>query len=223
MLEFLHGDVEEGFFVWEGVCKWGIGIKKTTSPYRGLLLEERRRKKPPPPGGDSSLKKEEKKMGVEIDVLIVCTVIFLILLYRFSSLFEGGIIHYRVNKGKAGIMKQQMNNLPHLKHFRKNLRNNSTSAEATLWLSLKSRQLDGRKFRRQHSIENYILDFYCPSEKINIELDGQGHYTEEGKENDSVRDAFLNQFGVKVIRVENREVFENLENVLEMIRGNFKR
>jgi len=67
-------------------------------------------------------------------------------------------------------MGEQINNRPELKKFRKNLRNNSTSAEATLWTYLQKSQLDGRKFKRQHSVENYILDFYCPSEKLCVEL-----------------------------------------------------
>jgi very-short-patch-repair endonuclease len=92
-----------------------------------------------------------------------------------------------------------------------------------LWLHFKNSQLEGRKFRRQHSIENYILDFYCPSEKVNIELDGAAHYTEEGTENDKLRDQFLNELDITVLRIENRDVFENLENVLEMIKNNFKK
>jgi very-short-patch-repair endonuclease len=79
---------------------------------------------------------------------------------------------------------QQINNKKELKLFRKNLRNNSTSAEATLWGYLQNRQLEGRKFRRQHSIENYILDFFCPSEKLAIELDGNDHFTGYGQTHD---------------------------------------
>ena len=55
---------------------------------------------------------------------------------------------------------------------RKKLRNNLTPAEAALWNLLKNSQLEGRKFRRQHSVGFYILDFYCPSERMAIELDG---------------------------------------------------
>ena len=62
-----------------------------------------------------------------------------------------------------------------LKSFRSFLRNKSTSAEAALWNILKPKQLDGRKFRRQYSIGNYIVDFCCPSEKLIIELDGDPH------------------------------------------------
>jgi very-short-patch-repair endonuclease len=62
-----------------------------------------------------------------------------------------------------------------LKFFRSSLRNKSTSAEAELWNILKSKKLNARKFRRQHSIGNYIVDFFCASEKLVIELDGNPH------------------------------------------------
>jgi len=62
-----------------------------------------------------------------------------------------------------------------LKSFRSSLRNRSTSAEAALWEMLKSRKLEGRKFRRQYSIGSYIVDFCCPAEKLVIELDGAPH------------------------------------------------
>ncbi len=68
-----------------------------------------------------------------------------------------------------------LHNRKYLKENRKMLRSNLTPAEAELWKHLKSSQLYGRKFRRQHSIGNFILDFYCPSEKLAIELDGQIH------------------------------------------------
>ena len=67
------------------------------------------------------------------------------------------------------VYKQKMN-LPYLKGRRKELRKNLTPAEAGLWKMLKNKQLYGLKFRRQHSIENYIIDFYCPAIKLIIEL-----------------------------------------------------
>jgi very-short-patch-repair endonuclease len=74
----------------------------------------------------------------------------------------------------------QLNNKPILKNYRKGLRNNMTEAEIVLWKYLKGSQLDGKKFRRQHSFGNYILDFYCAPLKLAIELDGASHFTEEG-------------------------------------------
>lgn len=115
----------------------------------------------------------------------------------------------------------KLNNLNYLKSNRKQLRNNLTPAEASLWKLLQGKKLGARKFRRQHSVGNYILDFYCPSEKLAIELDGAGHYTEEGIKKDEVRTTFLNAFGIKVIRFENKLIFENTEWVLEEISRSF--
>jgi len=118
-------------------------------------------------------------------------------------------------------MKYQINNRKELKPFRKELRNNCTAAEATLWKSLQRSQLEGRKFRRQHSVGNYILDFYCPAERLCIELDGAGHFTDPGLQYDEDRTAYLGSLNIRVIRFENKLVFENLEEVLEEIRKNF--
>jgi very-short-patch-repair endonuclease len=117
--------------------------------------------------------------------------------------------------------KRQINNRPALKEFRKDLRNNLTSAEVTLWKFLKGKQLEGRKFRRQFSVENYILDFYCPSEHLAIELDGAHHFTAAGYAYDTERTKVLNNHGITVIRFENKEVFEALEAVLEKIKDSF--
>jgi very-short-patch-repair endonuclease len=112
-----------------------------------------------------------------------------------------------------------INNKPELKTYRKNLRNNGTSAEATLWRYLQKSQLENRKFRRQHSLGNFIADFYCPAEKLVIELDGEHHYHEPGITNDRLKESYLNSIGVKVLRFENKLVFEDIEWVLERIKG----
>ena len=122
-------------------------------------------------------------------------------------------------------MKPQKNeplhNQAYLKSFRKELRSNLTPAEAMLWKALQRGQLDGRKFRRQHSFGKYILDFYCPAEKLAVELDGRHHFSEAGFEADSERTAFLESFGIRVLRFENELVFTNLDGVLEEIRHAF--
>ncbi|WP_051296293.1 Eco57I restriction-modification methylase domain-containing protein [Eisenibacter elegans] len=120
-----------------------------------------------------------------------------------------------VSEGRRGL-----NNLPHLKTFRKELRNNLTPAEAKLWTLLKGKQL-GRKFRRQFSVANYILDFYCPSENLAIELDGQGHFEATQAEYDAERDLFLLHTGIKVLRFENKLVWDNPDGLLEEIKKNF--
>jgi len=95
-------------------------------------------------------------------------------------------------------------------------------AEIRLWQYLQRSQLEGHKFRRQHSIGNYIVDFYCPLEKLTVELDGGQHYTEEAENYDEQRTTFLNKLGIRVIRFTNTMVFENIEWVLEEIKRNCK-
>lgn len=112
-------------------------------------------------------------------------------------------------------------NLPALKHFRRELRNNLTPAEAKLWSYLRSSQLEGRKFRRQHSVGGYILDFYCPSEKLAIELDGEVHNSEAAAEYDHERDLFLRETGIKVMRFENYIVFQSIDWLLEQVSAEF--
>ena len=115
-----------------------------------------------------------------------------------------------------------INNQKHLIPYRKALRNNLTPAEAILRLSLKNKQLEGRRFRRQFSVGNYILDFYCPEEKIAVELDGKHHFTPEGRADDEERDLFLAAEGIKVLRFENKLIFTQIVNILDQISSNFK-
>ena len=109
-------------------------------------------------------------------------------------------------------------NKKHLKAKRKALRRSSTSAEATLWNLLKNRQIEGRKFRRQYSIESYIVDFCCPSENLVIELDGNYHGDYFQIEKDTERDQFLGNLGFTVLRFENRWVFQDPDYVLKEIK-----
>jgi very-short-patch-repair endonuclease len=102
---------------------------------------------------------------------------------------------------------------------RSDLRRNPTDAESILWKNLQKSQRDGKKFRRQHSIGPYIVDFYCPEFRVAFELDGASHMTLIGSEEDGKRDKFLGKFNVRVIRFDNRLVFESLELVLNAIRA----
>jgi very-short-patch-repair endonuclease len=110
-----------------------------------------------------------------------------------------------------------LHNRKYLKPVRKYLRNNSTSAEATLWNILKNKQVGGFKFRRQHSIGKYIVDFYCPTLLLAIELDGEPHAELINIARDAERDEFLNQQGIKVMRYENRWVFEYPNVIIDEI------
>ncbi|WP_293741678.1 endonuclease domain-containing protein [uncultured Pedobacter sp.] len=115
-----------------------------------------------------------------------------------------------------------IHNLKYLKDKRKELRNNLTPAEATMWRYLQNSKLDGKKFRRQHSVGNYILDFYCPSEKLAIEVDGNSHDDYSAEVYDKERTNFLNSKGITIIRFNNLEVFESEELVCEAIRSHFE-
>jgi len=112
---------------------------------------------------------------------------------------------------------KSIHNLKHLSTFRKNLRNKGTSAEATLWNHLSNSKLEGRKFRRQHSVGNFIIDFYCHSEQLGIELDGDNHYWEIGIKKDRIKEEFLTKQSIRIIRFENLWVFEDLDYVLKTI------
>ena len=115
-----------------------------------------------------------------------------------------------------------IHNRKYLKPRRKVLRNSSTPAESFLWNYLNHSQLEKRKFRRQHSIENYIVDFYCPSENLVIELDGAVHENHLQIEADIKREKKLRELGFKILRFENQFVFDHLALVLDMIRAEFK-
>ncbi|MEI6826907.1 MAG: endonuclease domain-containing protein [Desulfuromonadales bacterium] len=114
-------------------------------------------------------------------------------------------------------------NRPPLKSRRKELRNGSTPAEIKLWSMLQHSNLGGYKFRRQHSVGFYILDFYCPSVRLAVELDGDSHFTDDAIEYDRERTAYLNALNIKVVRFLNTDVYENLngvcEKILEEIKG----
>ena len=104
------------------------------------------------------------------------------------------------------------------KDLRQGLRKEMSKTEIGLWMGLQGRQLDGFKFRRQHGIGPYVVDFYCAEARLAIELDGDSHSTPEARQYDASRDKFISKQNVKVVRFTNREVYENFEGVLQKIR-----
>jgi len=117
---------------------------------------------------------------------------------------------------------QTIHNIPALKQRRRELRQNLTTAEALLWKNLQRSRLDGKKFRRQHSVGKYVLDFYCPECRLAMELDGETHFTSIRAEYDVARDEFIRSLKIRTVRFENRLVFENLESVLQTIKEHLK-
>lgn len=105
-------------------------------------------------------------------------------------------------------------NHPVLKNRRSTLRKNQTPQEVLLWARLRRSQL-GVKFKRQHSVGPYILDFYCPDKKLAVELDGSQHL--DNKSYDDERSDYLSVLGIKTIRFWNNEVNANINGVIEFI------
>lgn len=97
------------------------------------------------------------------------------------------------------------------------LRRNQTDVEKILWQHLRNRRLNGVKFRRQHPIGRYIVDFVCREEALIVEVDGGQHNSELEKKRDVVRTAWLEKEGYKILRFWNNEVIENLDGVLQII------
>ncbi|MDJ0610822.1 MAG: endonuclease domain-containing protein [Kiloniellales bacterium] len=98
------------------------------------------------------------------------------------------------------------------------LRRASTDAERRLWYALRNRQISGHKFRRQHPIGPYIVDFVCPAKKLVVELDGSQHL--RSVDYDNKRTAEIAREGFRVIRFWNNEVLSNLDGVLRAIEAN---
>jgi len=103
----------------------------------------------------------------------------------------------------------------HLLQFARDLSKDQTDAEACLWAILRNRRIAGNKFRRQHSIPPYVVDFFCEEARLVIEVDGGQHG--ENRRHDDVRTAFLEEKGLRVIRFWNHEVRQSFESVLEVI------
>jgi very-short-patch-repair endonuclease len=95
------------------------------------------------------------------------------------------------------------------------LRKNMTPAEDVLWKALNNRQIEGFRFRRQHPMGRFILDFYCPQLKLAIEVDGDIH--NEQQEYDQNRDQKLQEFGCYILRFSNHQILLDLPNVIKKI------
>jgi very-short-patch-repair endonuclease len=98
---------------------------------------------------------------------------------------------------------------------RKDFRRQATAAEQVLWEAIRDRQVCGLKFRRQHPVKPYVLDFYCPDWMLAVEVDGGVHDWEW--EEDEIRTAYLEGQGYRVLRFRNEEVLHHLDAVLARI------
>ncbi|MBF0275286.1 MAG: DUF559 domain-containing protein, partial [Nitrospinae bacterium] len=143
----------------------------------------------------------------------------LLKLIRFNTVFEKSIElipslnpshgegeHYRGGMQFTGMIKQV-----------RELRKKQTNAENIFWELVRNKKFCGLKFRRQHQIGHYIADFYCHSERLVIEFDGEVHCTAEQQKKDKKRDKYLTSLGNSVLRFNNTELFDNPAGVLQRI------
>ncbi len=101
-----------------------------------------------------------------------------------------------------------------LKHFSRQLRNNSTLSEVLLWQELKAGQMEGFKFNRQKPLDNYIVDFYCKKLRLVIEIDGESHFHDHKPTRNQKRQEVLEQMGLSFLRFDDLEVKRNMAAVL---------
>ena len=117
-------------------------------------------------------------------------------------------------------MGKAINNLvynqPYLKGVRKTLRQQEITAERILWSKIRNKQ-QKYKFRRQYSVGKYILDFYCPRVKLGIEVDGATHSTNVEIKKDIEKEKFIGRFGIKIIRFNNFDIYNEIDSVLTEI------
>ena len=118
-------------------------------------------------------------------------------------------------KKLPGFITADLQSYKYVKDFRENLKKNPTDAEELIWELLRNKKT-GHKIRRQHIIDNFIVDFVCLRKKVIIEIDGEIHLQQQ--ESDSLRTNTLNEKGYKVIRFANDEVFANPALVAEKIK-----
>jgi very-short-patch-repair endonuclease len=106
---------------------------------------------------------------------------------------------------------------PDLKPFSRNLRSNMTDAEQLLWSKLRRKQILGLQFYRQKPLANYIVDFYCATANLVIELDGSQHFEPDHQARDAERDRVLESLGIQVLRFDNRQVLTELDAVMSVV------
>ena len=123
----------------------------------------------------------------------------------------------------SGLYQADPVTYPLLKKFAEEHRAKPTQAEDVLWNIVKSKKLEGYKFRRQHIIGNYITDLICLDRRLVIEIDGLIHQLPENKESDEIRTKWLNEQGFKVIRFTNEEVLNKTDDTLDVISSTLKK
>jgi very-short-patch-repair endonuclease len=107
---------------------------------------------------------------------------------------------------------------------RRKLRQNQTNTEVLVWRYLRNRQLLDYKFKRQYSVDHFVIDFYCPELKLAVEIDGASHNDSEQQKKDISRQKYLETFNIKFVRIKDDELtgnpnkaFKKLENTIKLL------
>jgi very-short-patch-repair endonuclease len=108
-------------------------------------------------------------------------------------------------------------NKEELKARRRSLRKDMPKSEVILWAKLKNKQIQGERFLRQYSVDQYVLDFYCPRLKLAIEIDGDSHFMPGAEDQDKVRQEYIEAFGIRFLRFANEDVCKNVDGVCQTV------
>ena len=108
------------------------------------------------------------------------------------------------------------------KEKRRKLRQEQTYVEKIVWLYLRNRKMFGYKFKRQYSIDQYVVDFFCPELKLALEIDGGIHEMEENKLYDKERQSYIESYGIEFLRIKNEELLGNPNKAFEKIAEKIK-
>ena len=156
-------------------------------------------------------------MSVPFLITAPTLVRFLRLQSYLACLYAESVVHFIMDK-----LNMFLNASPILFSYARRLRASPTNTEKLLWSRLSKSQL-GVRFRRQHPILSYVVDFYCHSKRIAVEIDGNIHDSAKHKTTDQIRSNDLRTFGIKVIRFRNEEVELDLDRVVNDIRREIER
>lgn len=108
-------------------------------------------------------------------------------------------------------------NKTEMKDRRRELRANTTRSEELMWIFLRNRNTKRQKFRRQYSVDSYIIDFYCPSLKLALEIDGDIHDLEDQKKYDAERQKHIEAFGIRFLRIKNEDIINDMDRVMKKV------
>jgi very-short-patch-repair endonuclease len=108
------------------------------------------------------------------------------------------------------------------KEKRRKLRQYQTNAEELVWRYLRNKQMLGYQFKRQYSIDHFVIDFYCPELKLAVELDGESHNNPEQREYDIKRQKYLEEFNIKFVRIKDEELLGNPNKAFLKIEDSIK-